>query len=233
MTEFHAYSTTHIVTLACFAGLTALICLIGLRAHALGLEHRFRSLLGWFALVFFVVHQVYWCMPGRLDPNDSLPLHVCDINGLVAPLALLTRRRWLRTMLYFWGIGLSLQGLVQPVNTVTGPATSRFWFFFISHAIIVGYAFYDVIAGRFRPTWRDLALILLISLTYFAIIIPLDVWQGWNYGYLGKQDDQPPFIKMLGPWPGRLVILFAIGAAAFVALWAPFAVRARLNSAAR
>lgn len=233
MTEFHAYSTTHFVTLACFAGLTTLICLIGLRARRIGLEDRFRHLLGWFGLAFFVIHQVYWCTPPRLDPADSLPLHVCDINGLVAPLALLLRKRWLRTTLYFWGIGLSLQGLIQPVNTVTGPATLRFWFFFISHAIIVGYAFYDLIAGRYRPAWRDLGLILLISLAYFAAIIPLDVWQGWNYGYLGQQDDQPPFIKLLGPWPGRLVKLFAVGAAAFIVLWAPFAVRARMNDSAR
>ena len=233
MTEFHAYGTMHFVTLACFVALTTLTITIGQRARKVGLEDRFRNLLGWTGLAFFVVHQIYWCMPDRLDPAESLPLHVCDINGLVAPLALLTRKRWLRTTLYFWGIGLSLQGLIQPVSSVTGPATSRFWFFFLSHAIIVGYAFYDLVVGRYRPTWRDLALILGISLAYFAVLIPLDIWQGWNYGYLGKTDDQPPFIKMLGAWPGRLVTLFAIGAAAFVGLWAPFAIRARLKSAAR
>jgi len=233
VTEFHAYSTTHFITLACFAALTLLTIAIGLRARNAGLEDRFRNLLGWFGLVFFVVHQIYWFLPAQYDPAKSLPLHICDLNGLIAPLAMLTRKRAWRTVLYFWGIGLSLQGLVQTSGDVTGPATSRFWFFFVSHAIIVGYAFYDLVVGRYRPTWRDLALILAVSLAYFAVLIPIDVWQGWNYGYLGKTDVQPPFIKMLGAWPGRLVTLFAIGAAAFVLLWAPFAVRRRLNPAAR
>lgn len=233
MKEFHAYSTTHFVTLACFIALTWLIIALGNSARRRGLEEQFSRTLGWFGLAFFVIHQVYWFMPARLDPNDSLPLHVCDINGLIAPLALLTRKRPLRAVLFFWGIGLSLQGLIQPVASVTGPATSRFWFFFISHAIIVGYAFYDFFAGGFRPTWRDLVLALLVSLAYFAVIVPLDIAMDWNYGYLGPQDDQPPFIRMLGPWPGRLVTLFAIGAAAFVLLWTPFAVRRRLNPAMR
>lgn len=230
---FSAFTPLHAVTFLAFLAATAVVIAIGLGARRRGVEDHWRRTLGWAGLLFFVVHQWYWFTPPRLDLADSLPLHICDLNGLVAPLALLTRVRWLRATLYFWGIGLTLQGLVQPVASVTGPDTPRFWFFFVSHGVIVGFALYDVVVGRYRAVWRDVVLMLLISLAYFAVVIPIDVVTGWNYGFLGKQDAQPGFIKALGAWPGRVIRLFGIGAATFVLLWAPFAVYARVNGRSR
>lgn len=223
MDQFSSFSLIHGLTLlGCFVAIGVLVA-VGVRRRGAGTEASLRRGLGWFGLGFFVVHQIYWGTPPRLDPSESLPLHVCDLNGLIAPLALLTGKRWLRAVLYFWGIGLSLQGLVQPVIE-QGPATSRFWFFFVSHALIVGYAAYDVIVARFRPNLRDLGVVAVASLAYYAVMIPLNIATGWNYGYLGSQDDQPGAIAAMGAWPLRLVVLFGVGFMIFVALWLPWAI---------
>lgn len=223
MDQFSSFSLIHGFTLlGCVVAIGVLVA-VGVRRRAAGTEGAFRRGLGWFGLGFFVLHQIYWLTPPRLNPAESLPLHVCDLNGLIAPLALLTGRRWLRAVLYFWGIGLSAQGLLQPVID-QGPATSRFWFFFISHALIVGYAVYDVIVGRFRPNLRDFGVVVLASLAYYAVMIPLNIATGWNYGYLGSQDNQPGAIKAMGAWPWRLAVLFGVGSVIFAALWAPWAI---------
>jgi uncharacterized membrane protein YwaF len=60
-----------------------------------------------------------------------LPLHICGLNGVIAPLALLTLNRWLRATLYFWAFGLTSQAFIQP-NLTTGPAVPVFWCFGLS-----------------------------------------------------------------------------------------------------
>ncbi len=86
---------------------------------------------------------------------QSLPLQVCDLAGLVGPMALLTRKQWLRAILYFWGLGLSIQGFIQPVLKDKGLGDVEFWLFWANHTMIVGTAVYDLVALGFRPKTRD------------------------------------------------------------------------------
>ena len=87
------------------------------------------------------------------------------LAGLIAPLALLTLNRWLRAILYFWAFTLTVQAFIQP-NLVHGPATAVFWLFWLQHTIIIAYAFYDLVVLRFRPDWRDLGRVYIVSAIY-------------------------------------------------------------------
>lgn len=222
MDTFAPFTIMHAVTLLWCAAVTCIVVWIGLARRNRGSELAFRHALGWFGLAFFVVHQIFWLTPPRLSPADSLPLHICDLNGIIAPLALLTAKRPLRSLLYFWGIGLSLQGLIQPVIT-DGPATMRYWFFFSSHVLIVGYAVYDLLVARFRPSFRDFRFALIASLVYVIAILPLDIVTGWNYGYVGNATPKnPTVIDALGPWPMRVFMLVGIAVTGFAVMWLPW-----------
>lgn len=186
-------------------------------------EMAFRRALAIFALGYWVAYNVWWNRAG-IDLADGLPLHICDLNGLIAPLALLTLNRWLRAALYFWTFALTVQAFVQPTLT-QGPAFAVFWWFWAAHTIITACAVYDLAVLRFRPGWDDLKRAYVTSAIYLAAIIPLNRLLGTNYGFIGNPPPEvpiPPFIDTLGPWPLRAVLVVLIAAAGFVLVKLPW-----------
>jgi hypothetical integral membrane protein (TIGR02206 family) len=219
---FAPYGSLHLAALCACALLIAAIVLCA-RALPAGDEMRFRRVLALAALAYWAAYNVWWNW-GGVDIRDGLPLHICDINGVVAPLALLTQRRVLRATLYFWTVTLTLQAFIQPALAV-GPTYAVFWFFWFAHSLIAACALYDLVVLRFRPRWRDLGRALAVSALYIAVIVPVNAWLGANYGFIGNPPPAiaiPPFVAALGPWPQRAVLVVALAVAGFVIALLPW-----------
>ena len=219
---FVPYSVLHLTTVSiCMLLVGALVVTARRLAAAQGAE--LRRGLGVFAIVYWVTYNVWWNRHG-LDPATGLPLHICDLNGLVAPLALLTGKRWLRATLYFWTFALTLQAFIQPA-LVLGPASPVFWWFWAAHTIVLASAVYDIAVLGFRPQWCDLGRAYAVSALYVAVIVPVDLLLGADYGFIGNPPagvEIPPFVDALGPWPPRAVIVIVLGAVAFALLVLPW-----------
>lgn len=224
---FVPYSGLHLLSVAaCFAMIAALV-LLGRRLSATT-EPRLRWAMALFAFMVWGAYNIAWNWKG-IDPQNGLPLHICDIGGLLAPLALLTLNRWLRATLYFWAMALTSQAFIQPTLTY-GPTSFLFWCFWIAHTIIFGYAIYDLAVLRFRPDWSDFGRASVVTLGYVAVVLPIDVSFGANYGYVGNPalaKDIPPFVAALGPWPERVVIIAGLVGLAFLLALLPWRLRAR------
>lgn len=213
--NFVAYRGLHLVTV-CVCGLA--VAGIAAAGGALRDTHEaaFRRGLGVFAVVYWFCYNIWWNRHG-VDLAGGLPLQICDLNGLIAPLALLTLKRWLRGTLYFWTFALTTQAFIQP-SLIFGPAFAMFWWFWAQHTIILACAVYDLAVLGFRPDWRDLGRVYGVSAIYLAVVVPLNIRLGSNYGYIGNPPPPariPPFVDALGPWPARALIVVALAAAAF------------------
>jgi hypothetical integral membrane protein (TIGR02206 family) len=227
--RFVAYSGLHFVAVGVCCLVVAGMAAAGraLRAeHELGL----RRALGVVGLAYWLSYNLWWNRNG-IDWTSGLPLQLCDINGAIAPLALWTSQRWLRAVLYFWGFALTTQAFIQPALGF-GPATLLFWFFWAQHTIILGYAVFDVAAFGFRPTWRDLGKSYGAGAIYLAVVVPLNLILGADYGYLGNlaPEQIPPFVAALGPWPARAVAVVALAAIACALVELPWLFRGRGKS---
>ena len=156
------------------------------------------------------------------DATTDWPLQLCHWAAVCASLALITGARIWRTLAWFWGLALCTQALITP-NLTDGPATWPFWFFWTTHAMAVAMPLYDALARRYRPTVRDLAIASVGALAYVAIVLPIDLATGWNYGFVGpSRPDLPTIVDLLGPWPRRLVFIALIAAAAMAATLLPW-----------
>lgn len=227
-TQFRAFSAFHWVTLAVCIGLIAGACALGRRWRAGGgdKERRLRHGWAWLILLSQVPAQYFYIVL-HWKIQLSLPLHVCDLAVFLAAGALLTEARWVRTMLYFWGLGLSTQGFITPVVT-EGLSSGWFWFFWIVHLQIVGSAVYLIAVMEYRPRGRDLGVAVALSAVYVAVMIPFNLALGVNYGYVGNRvPGTPTLIDRLGTWPGRLITLAAIVGALYAAMWLVWPVAAR------
>lgn len=227
---FVPYSGLHLLSVSAAMAVVATAALVGRALRSKGAEAKLRCAIAVFAVYYFIAYNVWWNWKG-IDVASSLPLQICDLNGVVAPLALWTRNRWARATLYFWAFALTLQAFIQPLLTA-GPASPIFWAFWTGHTTVMVCAVYDVAVVGFRPDWRDLWRAISVSTLYFAVIMPVDLWLGANYGFIGNPAPAqriPPFVAALGPWPRRVFILVALVALAFVLALAPWRLFKRLR----
>jgi hypothetical integral membrane protein (TIGR02206 family) len=223
-TTFAPYTLLHALVLVVCALLIAAPALLG-RALSEDRELILRRALAVFAVVYWFAYNIWWNWHG-LDMREGLPLHLCDIGGLIAPLALLTGWRWARAPLYFWTATLTLQAFIQPELKV-GPTHLLFWAFWTGHSIIAACAVYDIAVLGFRPGWPDLWRATVLGLIYAALIIPIDLWLGADYGYIGNPPPDiriPPFVDALGPWPLRAVLVVLLAIIGFVVVLVPWRV---------
>lgn len=222
--SFTPYGGLHLVTVVvCLSAVAALAAAGRWFGAGTPAEWRLRKAIAGSGLAFWVVYNIGWNWNG-LDLYSGLPLHICDVSGVLAPFALITQNRWLRATLYFWAMALTTQAFIQPTVTA-GPASPIFWSFWISHTLIVTCAVYDLAVLRLRPDWRDLARVYAVSAAYFALVFPLNVWLGSNYAYVGNPGPGhaiPPFVEALGPWPQRALFLAAMAAVGFAILLLPW-----------
>jgi hypothetical integral membrane protein (TIGR02206 family) len=213
------FSAMHLGVLLLLTVAIGLLIWIGRRSDA-ARRRRIERTLGWAMLALWLVNKGWWWFPSRFDAAHTLPLQVCDVTSLLAALVLLAPRRRASVLLYFWGIGMSLQALITP-DLNRRPDSIWFWFFWISHAGTVGIALYIVAVRGFRPTWRDYRFAVIAGLVYLAVVFTVDVLFDFNYGYVGNgRPGQTSVIDFLGAWPGRvgLVAMLAIGAMAVLML---------------
>ena len=229
---FVPYTGLHAFAVAVCALLIAAPAALGrnLRQDREVLLRRFLAAL---AVAYWIAYTTWWNWHG-LDWRTGLPLQLCDVNGLIAPFALLIGLRFARATLYFWTSALTLQAFIQPALTL-GPGSLVFWAFWAAHTVIAACAVYDIVVRGFRPDWGDLGRALIISAVYVAVVVPVNHWLGADYGFIGNpaaETEVPPFVLMLGPWPQRAIILLAMAAVGFVIVLLPWripSVRAALT----
>jgi hypothetical integral membrane protein (TIGR02206 family) len=187
------------------------LVLLRRQLEPIGRSRALDLLLASIAVVLWLTVNGWWFLPANFDRASSWPLHVCDLAGIAAPIVLVHPVRWLRAILYYWGLGLSTQSFITPAITAS-PRDPGFWFFWATHYIVVGISIYDLAARGYRPGWRDFRIGAIAGLIYVALLVPIDVIFGVNYGYLGpNQLEHPTLIDWLGPWPWRIAVMYVLG----------------------
>lgn len=226
----HLLTSAHGLTLLGWAAFTGIVIWIGLRLRGTARARPFDVVIGSLTLAAYLAVNAWWLWPTNLNPAQSLPIQLCDLAALCAPLAILARWRVARALLYFWGLGLSTQGFITPVTRV-GPEHGEFWMHWLNHGAIVGAALYDLIVLRFRPTWRDWRAAVGLGLAYLAFVFALNMAMGWNYGYVGSiTPEARTIVDYLGPWPWRVLLIAAIAIAGMAALMIPWEITGRVRS---
>ncbi len=228
METFAPFSAVHAVTIAAIAiGIAALV-LAARRGSRLA--RALATALGvGYVLAWIGVHG-WRNLPPQFDPYLTLPLQMCHIAALAGGLYFAVGWTWLRPVLYFWGLALTTQACITPTLT-EGPSRPEFWFFWLTHGIIVAAAVYAIAVDRFRPTWRDYGVACVAGAIYVAVAVAVNVALGANYGFLGNmRPELPTIVDFLGPWPERIAAIMLIVAAAMAVLMLPWTLARRVSA---
>jgi hypothetical integral membrane protein (TIGR02206 family) len=220
---FHALSTAHALVVIVFIIVAALVLGAGLQRRGTPRQRPFERVLGITGLIIWILANGYGFLPGVFRWDASLPVHVCDIAALLGPLVMLCQMPppWMRSLLYFAGIGLCTQAFITP-TLHEGPADPQFWCFWSGHYCILIPALYELLVRRWRPTWRHWGIAIGLSLGYLAVMFPLDAMFHWNYGFLGQARQPGTMIEVLGSWPRRVPIIVGLVVLAYTLMMLPW-----------
>ena len=123
VTRFQTFSLEHLVLVTGFLVVAVALAFTGRALRGTPSEVRFRRGFALLIPCFTVPMQVLQLMPADFDIGTSLPMQLCDLAWMAAFVALWTRN-WAATALAsFWGLTLTVQGIITPASA--GPFPSR------------------------------------------------------------------------------------------------------------
>jgi hypothetical integral membrane protein (TIGR02206 family) len=219
---FHPWSLSH---------WGAIVGAIVIAAGLAGLRRRWRGVhagrrldltLATLSAANWIATQLLQWSSDQFPGRTSLPLHVSDLAGLAVPLALWTCWRWVRCVVYYWGLALGSLAFLLP-DLYDGPARLGYWLFWLTHMVILLGVAYETIGRDYRPGWRDFGRAACASLLYALLIVPFNAATGFSYGYLGPPHGaEPAILGYFGPWPLRVVPIVLTGLAGMALLTLPW-----------
>ena len=209
-------------------GLVALACLlIALFRKRFSPRGQRRMRWGLLALIYLCEGswQIWMLATGQWTIQGMLPLWLCSVTSWTMPLLLVWRSQRYYEWVYFMGVIGAALALSTPDLTIYGFPHYRFIEFLTLHgAIIVAVVYMTVVEG-FRPTWRSLPRVILITNLYWLFCAGVNRLIGSNYLYTSGKLPTPSLLDVLGPYPWYLLSMEGLGILFCVLLYLPFAIR--------
>ncbi len=151
----------------------------------------------------------------------SLPLHLCGVAAFLVAWTLWHRSYRSYEIVYFWGIGGGVPAILTP-DLLAGFPHPSFFYFFISHGLILLGVMYATIVFRFRPVFVSVAKAIVATFILIAVIYPVNVLLDSNYMYLLAKPQALTLMEFMGQWPWYLLTLIVIGIIVYLLCYLPF-----------
>ena len=178
----------------------------------------------------WILNTVTALQPQFFRWETSLPLYYCNWANLLGAAAILSRKRIVDTLLYYWACGLTVWAFITPTLQF-GPARIGFWIFWAYHLCIALAVCHLLVAERYRPSLQDWLKATAVTIAYGLVLVAINVHWDWNYAFLGQSKPKAPTpIDALGPWPLRLVWLAILATMLFFLLTWPWILRSRFKA---
>ncbi|MCP9968141.1 TIGR02206 family membrane protein [Actinomadura madurae] len=142
--------------------------------------------------------------------GGSLPLQLCDLAWPAAVVALWTLGRRSFALTYYWGLTLSVQGLITPALNNNDFPDVAYLGFFGMHLMIVWAAVYLTWGLGMRPDWGSYRFASAVTAIWAVATFVFNLIAGTNYGYLNEKPGTGSVLDLMGPWPWYILVEAAI-----------------------
>jgi hypothetical integral membrane protein (TIGR02206 family) len=137
---------------------------------------------------------------------------------------LITKRRFVFEVVYFFGLAGALQALITPELFYTFPHF-RFLHFFIAHFAIILSILYMVWVEGASITLRSVFKSFIVLNLFALIALFTNIATGANYMFLARKPQNPSILDFLGPYPWYILSLEVIAFVMFLLLYLPFLIK--------
>ena len=220
---FVLFGTVHILTLivvALFIG-----GLMFFKGASELVRTRVRSTLA----IVLVLNEIAWHVwniaIGTWNIQNLLPLQLCNVLVWLEAYMLLTRNYTIYEFAYLLGISGPLQELLTPDAGIYGFPHFRYIQPVISHGLLVAIGIYMTVVEGFRPTWKSLLRVFVLTNIYMLVIFFVDTAIGSNYLMINYKPDVESLLTLLPAWPWYIPWMEIIAVALMLLLYLPFAIK--------
>ncbi|HEX7556591.1 MAG TPA: TIGR02206 family membrane protein [Leptolinea sp.] len=221
---FVLFGHDHLIVLA----LVVVIC-IGIYLFRNRWDARSQKAIRWGLLVLIYLcegsWQIWMWVIGSWSIQGMLPLWLCSVTSWSMPLLLIWRSQKYFEWAYFMGSMGATMALLTPDLMQYGFPHYRFIEFFTLHAALIIAIVYMTCVEGFRPTWKSLRWVIVITNIYWLFCALVNRLIGSNYLYTQGKLPTPSVLDILGPYPWYLFWMEVIGIILCVLLYLPFALK--------
>lgn len=179
-----------------------------------------RKVSGVFLLALAVLLHVYLMYLGTWSLQQSLPLQLCSLSGILSGIVLLWPNQTAYELLLYWGIPGAFYSLLTPEMT-QGSGGLFVYEYYISHGGIIFSALYLSSAYQMRPRKNSWLKIFLYSQILLPVVGAADYLFDANYMYFrSKPEVSNPFV--IGEWPWYIIGLELALLLHFFIVYLPF-----------
>lgn len=219
-TPFILFETAHLVILL----IIVIVNLWMLRFR--GAPESTRKAVRWTMAIILWINEAAWhawnLYLGTWAIQTMLPLHICSVLIWLSGFMLIFKNYQIYEFVYFLGIGAGLQALLTPDVGIYNFPHFRYLQAFIGHGLMLTSGIYMTTVEGFRPTWKSLLRVIVISNIYMVIIFFFNSAIGSNYLMVNGKPSVASIIDLMPPWPYYLIYVEIIGIVTCLLLYTPF-----------
>ncbi len=158
------FSKTHIATLI-FAVLINVIIFFILKKAS-----RKAQIITLFVLSFSGISAIIYNLLAWGSPFQYLPLHLCSLNAMLLPFAVILRKKWCCNLLLLWSLGsyvaLILNTSMMDATLVSWP----FFFYYFPHVLEAGIPILLFALGLAERDYKTIKSTLAITFISYTVI---------------------------------------------------------------
>ncbi|WP_141603961.1 TIGR02206 family membrane protein [Terrilactibacillus laevilacticus] len=173
-------------------------------------------------IVFEISYHTWLIIFNAWSVKTSLPLHLSDVAIYLSMVMLLIKSKKLLQLLYFIGLGSSIQAILSPNIGQYAFPHFRYIEYFVVHGGVILSCLFMIVAYRFRPTTLSLCVSFLFINVYGGCIYLVNYLLGSNYMYLMRKPKVHSALDLFGPHPQYLFVLDMFVLVGFYLLFIPF-----------
>jgi len=150
-----------------------------------------------------------WQM-AELRAAVSLPLHLCDLAGLLAAYGVLTSARWAVVTVMYWTLLATGQSFITPTVIYDFPH-GKFLTYWFQHVAPLWGVCYSVFGTGIRPDWKSYQINVVLTTLWMVTAALINYALGTNYGMLRRPPrDAWTMLDVLGPWPTYIGVVLGM-----------------------
>lgn len=225
---FRAFSTSHLMAMGMLV-VALLISTIYSRSR-LSRRGQKRFLLG-VSLIPLMGTSLLIMMKlveGEFSYLEDLPIHICRVLAIVAPIVYWQEKPWATGICYFWIMVGTVNAALTPDLLYDFPHWEYLSYFILHNSLIFLPMYYVLVMGH-RIRHRDLWLAIAAANGFLLFSLIFNKLVGSNYMYSMHKPETASLLDYLGPWPWYLVIVQLVGVVLFYTVYLPFVILDRMT----
>ncbi len=184
-------------------------------------QERIGTLFAFSLAISVIIWSLTKIYLGTFNLQTDLPLNLCNLLALTAPILTKTKKNIYYEIFFFWVFAGTLQAVITPSLEQGFPHFEFFKYWFI-HAGLVVFMLYITFIYPFKLTFKSVLKSFYTIQLYLVVMLLANYFLGSNYFYLNAKPTTPSLLDFFGDWPNYIIVAEIIMIPFFTLFYLPF-----------